>query len=90
MSKKIWFKNKSYGYGWTPATKEGWLVILVFLLILIIFEFLNFGLIQNKVFAVAFHIVFILLWSGALIYIAFKKGEKIRWQWGGKPIRKKS
>jgi hypothetical protein len=22
----LWFRPKSFGYGWTPATWEGWLV----------------------------------------------------------------
>jgi hypothetical protein len=28
---RLWFRARSYGWGWTPATVEGWLVMLAFL-----------------------------------------------------------
>ena len=28
--KGYWFKNKLYGFGWTPIKWQGWLVVLVF------------------------------------------------------------
>jgi cellulose synthase/poly-beta-1,6-N-acetylglucosamine synthase-like glycosyltransferase len=34
--KTIWFKNKTYGYGWTPATWQGWGITIVYIIILII------------------------------------------------------
>jgi cellulose synthase/poly-beta-1,6-N-acetylglucosamine synthase-like glycosyltransferase len=34
--KTIWFKNKTYGYGWTPATWLGWGITIVYIIILII------------------------------------------------------
>ena len=29
-AKKLWFKRKLYGRGRTPATREGWLVVLCY------------------------------------------------------------
>lgn len=26
-NKKLWFKAKNYGWGWYPATREGWFVM---------------------------------------------------------------
>ena len=28
MSERYWFRPKSFGYGWTPITWEGWAVTL--------------------------------------------------------------
>jgi predicted membrane protein len=74
-SNKIWFVNKTYGYGWTPYTWEGWLVLLVWLTLFIPLTFL---IVYNLILSML-GIFFI---TGLLIYICYKKGEKPRWQWG--------
>ena len=72
---KIWFKRKLYGWGWTPVTWEGWLVIAVWI---VIFYFsiikMDHEWLKNT--------IFIFLMTGALLWICYKKGEKPRWQWG--------
>ncbi len=30
MASKLWFKRKSYGWGWIPSSIEGWLVLLIY------------------------------------------------------------
>ncbi len=35
MDKKLWFKAKRYGWGWTPVTWQGWLVIAVYVIFLV-------------------------------------------------------
>ena len=40
--KGYWFKSKLYGYGWTPAKWQGWLVLFLFLALI----FLIWGGIQ--------------------------------------------
>ena len=37
--KKYWFRQKSFGYGSTPNTWQGWLVSLVFLLLVVAIAF---------------------------------------------------
>ncbi len=78
-----WFKRKLYGWGWTPATREGWLVTLGFVALV-------FALVSNVdknssgkevLFGVIIP-VWVLIF--AFIFIAYKKGEKPRWQWGNK------
>lgn len=32
---KLWFKRKLYGWGWTPATWQGWLVLGVYVALLV-------------------------------------------------------
>ena len=31
-----WFKARLYGWGWAPAKKEGWILLLVYLLVIIV------------------------------------------------------
>jgi hypothetical protein len=73
--KKLWFKRKTYGWGWTPCTWEGWLVIFIWLALFC------FGIIKMDHEWLK-NLVVIILMTGILISICYKKGEKPRWQWG--------
>lgn len=82
--KKYWFKAKKYGYGWQPASWEGWAVLLGFV-ILVLLNTLRLnasGDADPKTFT------FVFLQNAALIIlllvICYRTGEKPRWQWGGK------
>ena len=75
MEKKIWFRRKLYGWGWTPCTWEGWLVILVW----VIFFATAMTNMDHEIFK---NLLFIFLSVLFLIWICYKKGEKPRWQWG--------
>jgi len=75
MNKKIWFKRKLYGWGWTPTTWEGWLVILLWVIIFI-------SLVQTMDHELLKNIVFMIIMISILIFICYKKGEKPKWQWG--------
>jgi len=79
---KKWFKAKLYGWGWTPATWQGWLVILVFIGLLAA-DFYRLDLDSNSASDTLrpFFLDMILL-VGLLLWICYKKGEKPRWQWG--------
>ena len=84
---KLWFKAKRYGWGWTPITWEGWLVILSFLLL--IFAGTTFLVYVKKTHgdlgtARALFILWIAILTGALIRICYAKGERPRWRWGSK------
>lgn len=71
--KKTWFKRKQYGWGWTPASWEGWIVMLAYVAGVLYF-FRN---------ADAQALPFIML-TAALIIICFVKGEAPKWQWGNR------
>lgn len=79
---KLWFKRKLYGWGWTPATWQGWGVIATF----IIFTVANFYRIDSLSHSGSDTLIKFLpqLVVSALIlsYICWKKGESPRWQWG--------
>lgn len=78
--KKKWFKRKTYGYGWTPATKEGWIVLLLYFVAL---SLIMFSVEIERGPQVLTRIVIpTLILTGLLIFVCYKKGEKPKWQWG--------
>ena len=86
MSKqtKYWFKSKPLGWGWYPATWQGW-SILLFYLFLVITNFRHVNSVTNSVNGSLLSIVpetFIL--TILLIIICHATGEKPEWRWGGK------
>lgn len=79
---KLWFRRKTYGWGWTPITWEGWLVTLVVVAIPIAIR-LTLKALEFEKSTQYFYVwasVPILLM--ALILICFRYGEKPKWQWG--------
>lgn len=79
--KGYWFRRKGYGWGWVPAQKEGWLVILLYVAAV--------GRIAASADAVrsASDVLLrittpIVVLTIFLIIICYKTGEKPRWQWG--------
>lgn len=86
--KKLWFRNKTYGYGWYPASWEGWLTIAIYLTTVI----LTIPIIQSvtntrTMFAVIFTPT-ISIATAILLFVAYKKGEKPEWRWGKKTENK--
>ena len=81
MKKYLWFKRKTYGYGWTPVTWQGWLVLVVWLIPVLGPAFTLNKNASLKQVTFTFFIPLILL-TALLIYICYKTGEKPRWQWG--------
>ena len=74
-----WFKRKLYGWGWTPATWQGWVVIGIFIVYVCYSAFaLEFDPTQNMALFLVEIIVAIII----LLLICYKKGEKPKWQWG--------
>ncbi len=78
--KDYWFKRKLFGWGWTPATWQGWLVILAYFVLVIAFA-RTAGKTAGKGSFFGFWLSLVIL-TAALIFIAYLKGEKPRWQWG--------
>lgn len=77
-----WFKAKLYGWGWTPATWEGWTVMILFLAA-IIFNAYRIDLGSHSVSDTLLSFIpqtVILVFL--LIIICYIKGESPRWQWG--------
>ena len=87
-SQSFWFKRKIYGWGWYPATWQGWLVTVIYLLLMGSFALTIDESSQFKEVAFTFLLPVILL-TVTFIRICYKKGEKPRWQWGKENEEKK-
>ncbi len=87
-SKRYWFRTKRYGWGWVPATWEGWLVTFFFMLMLIpaldSISQANASThsVSDFFYAIFFYIVFMIVDLAVFIMICYKTGEKPRWRWG--------
>jgi len=74
---KLWFKRKCFGWGWTPYSWQGWLVLAIWMALIYISMYLiDHEWLKNVVIMVVF--------TGILLVICYKKGEKPKWQWGCK------
>lgn len=80
--KGYWFKRKLFGWGWTPATWQGWLVTLVFAG-LIVWNAARIDALSHSASdtlmnfvpqTIALLIVFLV--------ILWRTGEPPAWQWG--------
>jgi hypothetical protein len=79
---KLWFRRKTYGWGWTPITWEGWLVTLVVVVIPILIRLTAKALEYEKSTQYFFTWASVPILLMALILICFRYGEKPKWQWG--------
>jgi uncharacterized membrane protein YhaH (DUF805 family) len=80
-----WFKAKLYGWGWTPARWQGWLVIIVYIALVLTIALKGEESIPGNPDSGTNFLVFalpIIILTALLIFICYKKGEKPRWQWG--------
>jgi len=80
----LWFRAKTYGWGWTPASIEGWLVLAVFVVgvgadIVVLKHRIVPGAL-GAAFTIFFAVLTILV--GALIAVCWMTGERPRWHWG--------
>lgn len=77
-----WFMRKLYGWGWDPATREGWLVLFIFMGLIVWNAFRLEALLLPGP-ELAFYAV---IQTGVLVLvlltICYKTGEKPKWQWG--------
>lgn len=81
---KLWFRRKTYGWGWTPITWEGWLVTLVVVVIPILIRLTAKAMELEKSTQYFYTWASVPILLMALILICFRFGEKPKWQWGVK------
>ncbi len=87
-NKNLWFRAKRYGWGWTPATWQGWLIILAYIAGIIVIA--SHAVVVTDT---ANGTAKVFLWNYLpplagltiiLIWICYKTGEKPGWRWGEK------
>ncbi|PIR47869.1 hypothetical protein COV06_00510 [Candidatus Uhrbacteria bacterium CG10_big_fil_rev_8_21_14_0_10_50_16] len=77
-----WFKARPFGWGWVPVKREGWMVVGLMMIALLINGLWLNGLGEPTLKQA---IQFVLQTTGiviVLLVICFKTGERLRWQWG--------
>ena len=80
--KGYWFKAKQYGFGLYPSSWQGWIIILIYLLLLVeFFEIIDRYSHSASDTLIGVFIPFILL-TAWLLFTAYGTGEKPRWRWG--------
>ena len=82
---RLWFRARAYGWGWTPVTIEGWLVVIAFLVALAaitaVFVYqVRHGAVQGP--AILWFLAALAVLSGILIAVCWATGERPHWRWG--------
>jgi hypothetical protein len=86
--KKLWFRARRYGWGWTPCSVEGWVVTIATAVLLIAGDLAIVLLAIPKrppqpLQAVGCALAWNAVIAGAAIAISWATGERPRWRWGG-------
>lgn len=82
--KGYWFKRKLYGWGWVPVKWQGWCVTLLYILLIISLVLTREEAIPGNPDSGSNFLTFalpIIVLTILFIVVAYKKGEKPRWQW---------
>ena len=80
--RRLWFKAKTYGWGWRPATWEGWVATALY-----VFAFALWFVYVVKVpdqthgRPTLFVIAPLALLTAGFIALCWAKGEKPNWNW---------
>jgi hypothetical protein len=80
-----WFKAKLYGWGWTPVKWQGWCVIFLYIVLILGLMLVRENDIPGNPDSGSNILTFalpIIVLTALLVIVAYKKGEKPRWQWG--------
>lgn len=80
-----WFKRKVWGFGWVPATWQGWSITLLYIVLVLTFVLTREKAVQGDSDSGSNFLLFglpVILLTAIFILIAYKKGEKPKWQWG--------
>ena len=84
MTDHLWFKARTFGWGWTPVAIGGWIVLFVFLTLVLI----SIGVFVYEVRAGANVRAANLLFMGwlgvlvgLLVLVCWLTGERPRWRW---------
>lgn len=82
-----WFKAKWYGWGWTPVTREGWLVLIGYLVLVLLFSLTIDEQSSTREVAFTFLLPVVVL-TATLFRICWIKGERPHWNWGNPNSKK--
>ena len=79
-----WFRAKTYGWGWYPATWQGWAVLAFYVLGMVLsFYRIDSASPSTSDTLIDFVPRFVLA-TLVLLGVCWLSGEKPRWRWGNK------
>jgi hypothetical protein len=82
---KLWFKARSYGWGWTPVSWQGWAVTAAALILIGLGSAAFIARVRSGA-DIRAAVIGFLLWNfavaGGLMVVAWITGEQPRWRWG--------
>lgn len=78
-SQKLWFRAKRYGWGWTPATWQGWIILAGFVAIVVWNFFRIDAQSHSHSDTLRSFIIQTIGLTLILIWVCEKTGEKPRW-----------
>ncbi|HVZ58917.1 MAG TPA: hypothetical protein VG935_04165 [Patescibacteria group bacterium] len=85
MADQKWFRAKRFGWGWTPATIQGWIITILAALFVAWFTIVYLQRLRDPLFnpivSTIIYLVLVSTVSISLMIICFKTGEKPRWSW---------
>jgi len=90
MSGRLWFRARRYGWGWQPATWQGWLVLAIYLVGFFVWlgHYIFAATQSGHPATIGLHFVPLadllplLVLTVALVAVCWIKGERPRWRWG--------
>lgn len=79
--RRYWFRAKSFGWGWTPATWQGWLILAGWC---VTFTSIVVATVATATGTMLFGVMIALSLASTLILaaICYRTGEPPRWRWG--------
>ena len=82
QNKKLWFKAKRFGWGWYPVALQGWLILSIYIIGIIVIAIHSVGASEvTNATAKTFlsnYIPPLIILSLVMIWICYKTGEKPR------------
>ena len=80
--KEVWFKRRQFGWGWTPCTWQGWLMLAIYIAIVAALAMtVNHKAATFTDVGLGFLLPITLLTIG-FIRFCYAYGEAPRWSWG--------
>lgn len=81
---KLWFKRKTYGWGWVPVSWEGWMILVVYIAFMWSITRKITAQTYAENYSIGGFMLSVLIATVLLIVVCYLKGEKPKWMWGKK------
>lgn len=82
---RYWFKRRRFGYGWTPATRQGWFTFAVYLVAVVGGALVTGALTDDSKGGTTGYLLIFVVLTLVFIAIAVAKGPRPKWRWGNQP-----